>query len=397
MLVLLIAIHLLSKNSRAASLLYPLDTRTTTNSCDDINSCRTLFSVLWGCLATVFACTWVSVHPNVPPPNQSALQLFLRKLMMMLVAIIAPEIMVGFAFRQRLRVHVLSKKFQFPMTHGFFFCMGGFVSSAGFPIVTTKQLEDPVFGFAFQESIRSVNEEDIEDKSKGDALSKGIALLQGLWFTVQCLARLHQRLTLTQAEVATLAFAVVNVLIWLLWWNKPLGVQRPMVVGPPTPPRAPSGVIMSVQLSPYDRFLTAIFGFSMNQYHPLASASVPSKDGIEAGSLFVVPLIGVVFGAIHCAAWNTIFSTPVEMWIWRTSSLVITAIPGLTLLLPLIATILTNQLESVLGAVGVIVILASPIYITARLILVVLPLVDLRSLPASAFIDINWSVYIPHL
>ncbi|KAF7370041.1 hypothetical protein MSAN_00634100 [Mycena sanguinolenta] len=390
MLLIILAIQLLSKGSSAAPLVNPLNARPSTGSCDDINTCRTLFNVVCSCLATVFACTWVSLHPNVPPPGQSRLQLFWRRLKLMLIAVIAPEIMVGFAARQRLGAHILSKEFKFSATHGIFFCMGGFVSSAGLPIATIKQLEDP----ALQEIIRNINEEDIRDRSKGDALSKGVALLQVLWFTVQCFARAHQHLAVTQLEVATLAFAVVNIFIWLLWWNKPLNVRRPIVIGPHT---SPPGAIMSVQLSPYDRFLTAIFGFSTNEYHPLASASVPSDDWLEAGFLFIVPLVGAVFGAVHCAAWNTIFPTPAEMWIWRISSLVIATIPGLTLLLPLITVVITDQLESVLAAVGVIVILTSPIYIAARLVLVVLPLADLRSLPASAFIDVNWRIYIPHL
>ncbi|KAJ6582391.1 hypothetical protein B0H19DRAFT_927867, partial [Mycena capillaripes] len=60
------------------------------------------------------------------------------------------------------------------------------------------------------------------DKSKGDALSKGLALSQGFWFTTQCLARMHQHLALTELEVATVAFAIVSIFIWLRWWNKPL-------------------------------------------------------------------------------------------------------------------------------------------------------------------------------
>ncbi|KAJ6481035.1 hypothetical protein C8R45DRAFT_797083, partial [Mycena sanguinolenta] len=57
--------------------------------------------------------------------------------------------------------------------------------------------------------------EDIRDKSKGDALSKGVALLQGVWFILQCLARVHKRFDITQLEIATLAFAIVNIFIWL--------------------------------------------------------------------------------------------------------------------------------------------------------------------------------------
>ncbi|KAJ7735146.1 hypothetical protein B0H16DRAFT_1327181, partial [Mycena metata] len=51
------------------------------------------------------------------------------------------------------------------------------------------------------------------DKSNSDTLSKGVAFLQGLWFVAQCLTRFFQYLPVTQLEVATLAFAVLNVLI----------------------------------------------------------------------------------------------------------------------------------------------------------------------------------------
>ncbi|KAF7370049.1 hypothetical protein MSAN_00634900 [Mycena sanguinolenta] len=361
-----------------------------------------------GCLATIFACTWVSVHPNVPPPGQSCLQLYWRRLKMMLIAIIAPEIMVGFAARQFFASRRLSKEFEFSTMHGFFFCMGGFISSAGYPVATKKQLEDPALGSEFRAAIRNINEEDIMDKSKGDALSKSVALLQGMWFILQCVARVHQRIPVTQLEVATLAFAVVNLFIWLLWWNKPLDVQRPIVVGPPTLPHRQA--LAGSELSPSDWFLAAIFGFSANRYQPLASTSVPSfwytplDDGIEARVLFVLTLVGIVFGAIHCAAWTVVFPTSTEMWMWRTCSPVIAAIPGLASLqlLPLIATrrSLRERLrESCLLPMtfGSIIWVGTPLYIAARLILIVLAFMGLRSPPPSAFVDVNWSMYIPHI
>jgi hypothetical protein len=40
------------------------------------------------------------VHPNVPAPGQNGLKLTLRKLCIMLVAIVAPELIVFFATRQ---------------------------------------------------------------------------------------------------------------------------------------------------------------------------------------------------------------------------------------------------------------------------------------------------------
>jgi hypothetical protein len=49
------------------------------------------------------------VHPNVPAPNQSQLVLFWRRLKMMLIAVVAPELMVGLAARQFIGARVLSK------------------------------------------------------------------------------------------------------------------------------------------------------------------------------------------------------------------------------------------------------------------------------------------------
>ncbi|KAF7371522.1 hypothetical protein MVEN_00007000 [Mycena venus] len=109
MLLLLILIHNFSGNGAAAPILLPLNTRAPAVSCDDINNCRRLFDIVWGCLATIFACTWVSVHPNVPPPNRSWLALFWRRLRMMLIGIIAPELMVGFAATQLLVTRMFSK------------------------------------------------------------------------------------------------------------------------------------------------------------------------------------------------------------------------------------------------------------------------------------------------
>ncbi|KAF7369996.1 hypothetical protein MSAN_00629500 [Mycena sanguinolenta] len=404
MLFILIAVHLLSQDSIAAPLSHPPDARAT-DSCDDIKNSRTIFSIVWGCLATIFACTWVSVHPNVPPPNQSRLQLFWRRLKMMLIAMIAPEVIVAFAARQFVGSRWLVKNFNFSSTQAFFFCMGGFVSPTGYPIATMVQLRDLDLGSELQEAIQNVNNKEIVDKSKGDALSKGVALLQGLWFILQCLARAHQHLAITQLEVATLAFAIVNIFIWLLWWNKPLDVQHPIVIGPRTLPD--SQTIGLVQVSLIDRIGTAIVGFGMNDYHPLSSISVPSfwsidNDDTEAHILLV--LVGTLFGAVHCVAWNAIFPTPAEMWIWRTSSVVITVFFGFFLLFGSIGMAPSDRLKSksvgraVIEMITVITLLASmTIYIAARLILIVLPLVELRFLPASAFVDLNWSTYIPHI
>ena len=71
---------------------------------------------------------------------------------------------------------------------------------------------------------------DIEDRSKGDALSKIIAILQTTWFIIQCIARGQQRLALTELELVTLALASLNAMTFAIWWHKPLGVQEPVKI-----------------------------------------------------------------------------------------------------------------------------------------------------------------------
>ena len=76
----------------------------------------------------------------------------------------------------------------------------------------------------------TVTVEEIEDRSKADGFSKTIAFVQSLWFVAQCLARGHQHLDLTLVELLTLSLAVLNGLMYFLWWNKPLDVRCPICV-----------------------------------------------------------------------------------------------------------------------------------------------------------------------
>ena len=61
---------------------------------------RSLWDILWSCFATMFACSWVSVHPNIPAPNESQLRIFLRRIELMFWAVIGPEMIITWALRQ---------------------------------------------------------------------------------------------------------------------------------------------------------------------------------------------------------------------------------------------------------------------------------------------------------
>ncbi|KAJ7278733.1 hypothetical protein C8J57DRAFT_1573372 [Mycena rebaudengoi] len=267
--------------------------------------------------------------------------------------------------------------------------MGGFVLQVGHHPVTTPDAVNQ-----YLDAIREVDVEDITDKSKGDALSKGIAFAQGTWFMTQCFARLAQNLPVSELEVATLAFAVVNVFIWLLWWNKPLDVQRPIMVIPvddqrPMRVRPPDskgdhwlgrvGDALIGQHDSYDSALhTSVHSFWSNSTEERSKAKI---------AFFIECLIGTIFGAIHCVAWNADFPTTVEMWMWRSCTLSVTAFP-------VILVLCFTAWDELLVA---IFLLSHLIYPIARLFLIALPLIALRAPAAGLLMDVNWSVYIPHL
>jgi len=75
-----------------------------------------------------------------------------------------------------------------------------------------------------------VTEDEIADRSKGNALSKIIFMLQSSWFILQYLACRAQGLSSTQLELTTLALASLNGITFLLWWDKPVGAQMPVRV-----------------------------------------------------------------------------------------------------------------------------------------------------------------------
>ena len=71
-------------------------------------------------------------------------------------------------------------------------------------------------------------EAEINDKGKKDWLAKSIVLIQTSWFVMQCIARAIKHLPVTHLEIVTLAYAAMNFVIYIFWWNKPLNVNWPV-------------------------------------------------------------------------------------------------------------------------------------------------------------------------
>ena len=73
---------------------------------------RSIWDILWSCLATIFACSWVSIHPNILGPNESWSRIIFRRLGLMFWAVVAPEMIITWAFRQWLGARDLEKLYK---------------------------------------------------------------------------------------------------------------------------------------------------------------------------------------------------------------------------------------------------------------------------------------------
>ncbi|WXC67367.1 hypothetical protein SNK03_013158 [Fusarium graminearum] len=73
-------------------------------------------------------------------------------------------------------------------------------------------------------------EEDIRDLGKSDAFTKVFALLQCNWLVIQSIARAAEGHAISQLELSTLAFIPCALAMYILWWQKPFGVERRRVL-----------------------------------------------------------------------------------------------------------------------------------------------------------------------
>ena len=97
---------------------------------------RSIYGILWSCLSTIFACTWITVHPNIPAPGESRWVVLGRRMAIMGYILLVPETIIYWAGRQHYAARNFTKRYQTKHTgwtraHAFFLIMGGFTLHEG--------------------------------------------------------------------------------------------------------------------------------------------------------------------------------------------------------------------------------------------------------------------------
>lgn len=187
-----------------------------------------------------------------------------------------------------------------------------------------------------------LGKEDIEDKSKADWLSKGLAILQGLWFIFNVIARHVAGLSITPIEIATVAFSIMAVLIYLANWWKPKDVYRSTYL------RFRNRALVRSEDQLHDRrrsFVSWLLnpGTQSQELKSRVHNDVVWLEGDTPLFLYLMGGSSLIFGGLHCLAWNYGFPTQAELYCWRIASLVSAVLPVVALLISAIVVYLAGS------------------------------------------------------
>ena len=206
-----------------------------------------------------------------------------------------------------------------------------------------------------------------------------------------------------------MGFALCALVMYVLWWHKPFDVEHRTIV-----PFYDNEE--SYGCDEEDRLSTpsAVSKYRVPEVN--AEDFVDEYLGLFAtfqSSSPILFLSATAFSALHVAAWNWTFPSPITRNFWRVFSVAATGAP----LIPLLAsslTILTREFPSGTGAYSWLSdiaeylymrqgnsnlyagLLGISVYIISRLGLLVLIFYSFSSMPASVYETVDWTKYLPH-
>jgi len=145
----------------------------------------------------------------------------------------------------------------------------------------------------------------------------------------------------------------------------------------------------------------------------MSASNWPGEDLLRGTGGHVMGVVlwfaSMAYGGVHIAAWNDYFPSTVEAWMWRTSSIYITASGFLWLMINLLAH-LSKSLDAYWDRVlalqahrmsylilGSLCFVCGAAYAFARIFLVVEAFISIRELPVAAYGTPDWTQVIPHL
>jgi hypothetical protein len=181
-------------------------------------------------------------------------------------------------------------------------------------------------------SLPRLTEDDINDRSKSDALVKAITAFNVLWLVVQLIVRAAQHLPVTQLEIVTLSFALCSLATYMMLLNKPQDIGTRIHIRAARHPTVDDFKALAY-LGP-----ETFWYVRAETWVPDASAHYLDVSNIKwlrflshhsslQVSIIATLAISIPFGAVHLIAWNFEFPTQAERLVWHIACLVTIGVP----------------------------------------------------------------------
>lgn len=240
------------------------------------------------------------------------------------------------------------------------------------------------------ERLRSLDVEEIEDKSKIDVFLRILAVVQVLWFAIELMARKVLQVPSSALEISTVAFVACALLLYIIEWPKSKDVSVPFYV-PATSLVTPTAFILIAEASPITFLQPRYYYMPQSSVHQVLEGRF-KKEHVDRLVVLVSILSIGVYGGIHFFAWNLAFPTPIEKLLWRVSALTVTIAPAISALLVFLEDITIHRTDQL--SKWSVAILA-PAYLASRMYIVVESFRSLYYLPPEAFVA-TWVSNAPH-
>ncbi|KAI0096580.1 hypothetical protein GGR51DRAFT_543126 [Nemania sp. FL0031] len=353
---------------------------------------RSTASLLWTSILTLSIAVYsLNIHGRSLPPSLSLGDYIRAKIFIAVKIVFLLEGGIVLAIEEFLLARALQRELQpfakqhrggFGLTYCFYAVMGGFTRKDNKAIIKPTALI-----YLAKEKGRFIQpENNIEARGHADGLAKALICVQVGWMVIQCIGRTSMNLPVSLLEIHVLAYVVCALIVYGLWFQKPLDVALPTEVD--------SDLLNDVPAEYFaeDSSEKGFYSFNQVSSSEIARGEAPSDTYI---SLIVIYGGYFAYCAIHLAAWRYHFPTETEMWLWRGSSLlVITLYPFAVIIYSIISYIAPGN-EDLLPD-------RPPPWVEAlvvifRLLLLIEAFISLRQMPIGVFVTIDWSNYIPHL
>lgn len=231
-------------------LVQGTSTDSTSPSCPPLDgaSSRSVWSIVWNCVLTLFICVWHTVHPGIPGEQEKYKLFYMKVPLVFITSFVAPEAVVSSAskewcevrrtvrdFRRTfspainvlmhlngLKTKSLVEGYEWSMIHSHFVEMGGFVYHGDDGSLTRGTITALQFRqLCEQGKIANplITERQIRDNSKSDARGKAIFVIQLFWFTLQVIVRGSMGLAITLIELDTVCMSALALLYLFFWWG----------------------------------------------------------------------------------------------------------------------------------------------------------------------------------